>query len=367
MSGLATLSLLALSIILHELAHYISARKSGVAVSEFFIGFGPKIFSLRKGNTEYGVKAILLGGYVKIPGMDQEEDVTNDFQEGELYHTASWQTKLLISSSGILMNIFLAFIIMNVVLGISGITYPTLQIESLAASVDEDVKPASYYAGLKPGDTIYSFNDEVLENWEQLVGFIEDNPNKKVSISYLRDQKMYYTSITLDEKIVNGESLGYLGVAPKINSEKLTIFKIVTSSFIIILNMISSSIAGIFTLLSPTNLATLAGGLFGNPVPADIRPLSPIGLAQAGQIIGDSGFVNLLTLLAFVNVFLAIFNSIPLLPLDGGRVILSLLEGVTGRKVSDRKLYPLAAIVVLLFLFLGITALFLDITQPIKL
>ena len=67
MSGLATLSLLALSIILHELAHYLSARKSGVAVSEFFIGFGPKIFSLRKGDTEYGVKAILLGGYVKIP------------------------------------------------------------------------------------------------------------------------------------------------------------------------------------------------------------------------------------------------------------------------------------------------------------
>ena len=77
MSGLATLSLLALSIILHELGHYISARKSAVAVSEFFIGFGPKIFSRKIANTEYGVKAILLGGYVKIPGMDADEEVTN--------------------------------------------------------------------------------------------------------------------------------------------------------------------------------------------------------------------------------------------------------------------------------------------------
>ena len=131
MSGFATLSLLALSIILHELGHYISARKSGVAVSEFFIGFGPKIFSRKIANTEYGVKAILLGGYVKIPGMDAEEEVTNSYEESELYHTARWQTKLLISVSGILVNLFLAFAIMTVVLGISGMAYPTLEIESL--------------------------------------------------------------------------------------------------------------------------------------------------------------------------------------------------------------------------------------------
>ena len=367
MSGLATLSLLALSIILHELGHYISARKSGVAVSEFFIGFGPKIFSRKIANTEYGVKAILLGGYVKIPGMEAEEEVTNIYEENELYHTARWQTKLLISGSGILVNLILAFAILTVVLGISGMAYPSLEIESLGGSINNETKPASYYAGLEPGDIIYSFNGKVLESWEQLVEFIEDNPNEKVSIEYLRGQNMYSTSVTLDEKVVNGESLGYLGVSPKIYNEKLTVLKIVTSSFIILLNMITSSISGIFTLLSPSNLVTLAGGLIGNPVPAEIRPLSPIGLAQAGQIIGDSGFVNLLTLQAFVNVFLAIFNSIPLIPLDGGRVVLALFEGVTGKKVSDRKLYPLAAIVVLLFLFLGITALYLDITQPIKL
>ena len=75
MTGLATLLLLALSIILHEFGHYITARRSGVAVSEFFIGFGPKIFSITRGKTEYGIKAILLGGYVKIIGMDQDEDV----------------------------------------------------------------------------------------------------------------------------------------------------------------------------------------------------------------------------------------------------------------------------------------------------
>jgi membrane-associated protease RseP (regulator of RpoE activity) len=102
-------------------------------------------------------------------------------------------------------------------------------------------------------------------------------------------------------------------------------------------------------------------------IPDEVRPLSPIGLAQAGNQIAEGGYVNLFTLLAFVNIFLAVFNSIPLVPLDGGRVVLALYEGITGKKIPDRKLYPIAALVIFIFVFLGVTAFYLDITQPIKL
>ena len=90
-------------------------------------------------------------------------------------------------------------------------------------------------------------------------------------------------------------------------------------------------------------------------------------MAQAGNQIAEDSYVNLFSLLAFVNIFLAVFNALPFIPLDGGRVVLALVEGITGKKVSDRKLYPIAAIVVGIFIFLGITAFYLDITQPIQL
>ena len=366
MGGIVTLVLLAICILLHEYGHFLSARAKGIAVSEFFIGFGPKIYSFRRNNTEYGIKAILLGGYVKIPGMDQDEEVQG-YKEKELFHTAKWQNKLLISSSGIVINLLLAFGILFIVLSTVGISYPALEIDSLGDSVSQREHAPSVEAGLKAGDIFLSFNGIQLKDWDHLVELIEKNPTKNVEIKYMRNKKIYTTTAYLDERVVDNAKSGYLGVSPIIKNDKLPFFKVMTNSFLVVFNMIELSIKSIITLFSPTNLYTLAGGLFGNFVPPEIRPLSPVGLAQAGQVIGNSGFVNILSLLAFVNVFLAVFNSIPIIPLDGGRVVLALIEGLTGKKISDRKLIPLATLVVLVFIFLGVTALFLDITQPINL
>lgn len=367
MNAFLTIALLTLFVVLHELGHYISAKRSKIAVSEFFVGFGPKLFSFKKNDTEYGLKALLLGGYVKIPGMDENEKVEG-FESEELFHTASWTKKLYIASSGIIVNFLLAWLILFSIFTLYGVEQPTLEIDTIGvSSVNPENEAPSSIAGLKPGDTIVSFNGNEVNSWSELVGYIEVNPNNFVSIGYLRNNQSYITTTTLESRLISNSETGYLGVSPTIQNQKLGIIQSISATTLVEIDMTKAAVEGIFTLFSPQNLQTLLGTYSGEVIPDEVRPLSPIGLAQAGNQIAEGGYVNLFTLLAFVNIFLAVFNSIPLVPLDGGRVVLALYEGITGKKIPDRKLYPIAALVIFIFVFLGITAFYLDITQPIKL
>lgn len=249
-----------------------------------------------------------------------------------------------------------------------GVEQPTLEIDTIGDSVvSENAKSPSQKAGLVPGDKIISFNNIEISTWSELVSLIEVNPNQIVSIGYIRNNQKYITTTTLESRIISDKSYGYLGVSPSLVKSPLQPIEAITATTKVELEMTKAAFQGIITLVSPENLQILAGTYKGENVPDEVRPLSPIGLAQAGSQIADSGLVNLFSLLAFVNIFLAVFNSIPLVPLDGGRIMLALFEGVTGKKVSDKKLYPIAAFVVLLFIFLGFTAFYLDITQPIQL
>jgi len=366
MNGFLTIVFLTVFVVLHEFGHYISARRSKIAVSEFFVGFGPKIFSFKRNNTEYGLKAIPLGGYVKIPGMDEAEDTTG-YEESEVFHNAKWTTKFYIAISGILVNFLTAWLILFAILSTNGVNTPTLEIASVGESVQGNNRSPSMNAGLTPGDEIVKFANTEVETWNELVSIIENNPDTRVGISYIRNNQLIQSDTVLESRTLNGDNVGYLGVTPKIVNEKLGIISSVKSTTILEAQMTVAAVDGIITLFSPDNIRTLLGTYTGQEVPDEVRPLSPIGLAQAGNQIAADSYVNLFSLLAFVNIFLAVFNALPFIPLDGGRVVLALIEGVTGRKISDKKLYPIAAVVVGVFIFLGITAFYLDITQPIRL
>ena len=367
MNAFLTIAFLTLFVVLHELGHYISAKRSKIAVSEFFVGFGPKLFSFKKNNTEYGFKALLLGGYVKIPGMDENESV-EDYEVDELFHTASWTKKLYIASSGIIVNFVIAWLILFSIFTFYGVEQPTLKIESIGeSSISTSFEAPSSQAGLKQGDVITTFNGNQVTSWSELVEFIEQNPNSQVTIGYLRNGQSYITTTVLESRIISNKESGYLGVSPSIENQKLGIIESISATTLVEIDMTKAAVDGIFTLFSPHNLQILLGTYSGEIIPDEVRPLSPIGLAQAGDQIAEGGYVNLFMLLAFVNIFLAVFNSIPLVPLDGGRVVLALYEGLTGKKIPDRKLYPIAAVVIFIFVFLGFTAFYLDITQPIRL
>lgn len=366
MNGILTILFLTFFVVLHEFGHYISARRSKIAVSEFFVGFGPKVFSFKRGNTEYGLKAIPLGGYVKIPGMDESEDTTG-YESSEVFHTAKWTTKFYIAISGILVNFLTAWLILFAILTTNGVNVPTLEISNTGASVEGNISSPSVNAGLLPGDKIVSFSEIPVASWDELVSIIEENPGKEVSITFLRNGNLIESKTILESRVLNNIEVGYLGVTPAIENEKIGIISAFKSTTILEAQMTVAAVDGIITLFSPDNIKTLLGTYTGQDVPDEVRPLSPIGLAQAGNQIAADSYVNLFSLLAFVNIFLAVFNALPFIPLDGGRVVLSLIEGLTGKKVSDKKLYPIAAVVVGIFIFLGVTAFYLDITQPIQL
>ena len=366
MNGILTILFLTFFVVLHEFGHYISARRSKIAVSEFFVGFGPKVFSFKRGNTEYGLKAIPLGGYVKIPGMDESEDTTG-YESSEVFHTAKWTTKFYIAISGILVNFLTAWLILFAILTTNGVNVPTLEISNTGASVEGNISSPSVNAGILPGDKIVSFSEIPVASWDELVSIIEENPGKEVSITFLRNGNLIESKTILESRILNNIEVGYLGVTPAIENEKIGIISAFKSTTILEAQMTVAAVDGIITLFSPDNIKTLLGTYTGQDVPDEVRPLSPIGLAQAGNQIAADSYVNLFSLLAFVNIFLAVFNALPFIPLDGGRVVLALIEGLTGKKVSDKKLYPIAAVVVGIFIFLGVTAFYLDITQPIQL
>ncbi len=365
MDGFLILLFLAFFIVLHEFGHYLAARKAGVAVSEFFIGFGPKLFSFKKKNTEFGIKALPLGGYVKIPGMDESENIQG-FDNDELFHTAKWNTKLFISLSGIIVNFITAWVIIFFIFNINGLNEPSLEVSSIGQSVNNQIKSPSEKAGIKPGDIIYEFNAVKVETWEDLVNLIQQNPNENVEIKLIRNNKIIVTNTTLEQRVVNKKEEGYLGISPAIVNKKLSFIDAVVQTTKTEYLMTQQAVEGVITLLSPGNIKILFLTYSGGSIPVD-RPLSPVGLVQAGSQIAAYGYTNLFTLLAFVNIFLGVFNSIPLIPLDGGRALMSVIEGFTGKKIPEKKLYPVALIVVGIFLFIGITALYLDLTNPIKL
>ena len=366
MNGILTLLFLTFFVVLHEYGHYISARRSKIAVSEFFVGFGPKIFSFKRGNTEYGLKAIPLGGYVKIPGMDESEDTTG-YESTEVFHNAKWTTKFYIAISGILVNFLTAWLILFAILSTNGVNVPTLEISNTGTSVEGNITAPSVSAGLLPGDKIVSFSEIPVASWDELVTIIEENPGEEVTITFLRNGNLLDSKTVLESRTLNNQKVGYLGVTPTIENEKIGLISAFKSTTILEAQMTIAAVDGIITLFSPENIKTLLGTYTGQEVPDEVRPLSPIGLARAGSQIAEESYINLFSLLAFVNIFLAVFNALPFIPLDGGRVVLALIEGVTGKKVSDKKLYPIAALVVGIFIFLGITAFYLDITQPIQL
>ncbi len=359
---------IALFIIVHEAGHYFAARATGMKATEAFIGFGPRLWSIKRGDTEYGIKAIPFGGYVRILGMNPYEEVAPE-DVGRTYRDKKFWQKSVVVLSGVVLNFLMAYIILFFLLWTTGLVETTTTISAVTPEISDGTPSPAAVAGLAEGDTLLSIDGVDIESWEAAVELIAARPGSEITIEIERDGSV--RELTADLAPVHpqtGEAIGFLGVGPGVEEVSIGPFRAAGSAGLLFYDLVALSVQAIGRLVSPASLVELAGVLVGDTdIPDEIRPVSPIGLAQIGSQVDRIGVESLVFILASVNIILGLFNSIPIYPLDGGHFAVALYEKVTKREADIRKLVPLAAAVIVLMLFLGVVALVLDSTNPLSL
>jgi membrane-associated protease RseP (regulator of RpoE activity) len=384
-------------IFLHELGHYVMAKAAGMKVTEFFIGFGPKLWSFRRGETEYGVKAIPAGAYVRIIGMHNLEEVPPE-DEPRTYRQKPFWRRLSVAVAGSAMHFLIALTCIWSILVLSGAPSGGLfqaPKESPNWTIQE-ITPESgaAKAGLQPGDKIVSIDGQRYELFSQLRPVIQASPGKTVRLGVLRGGQEIEVTATIGE--VDGHGLlGVLPQQPDITLHKENPLLAVPLSFKDFGVATVESVKALGSRFSPSGISDFAGqvadgGSKNGPVVSNgssnsssssssqsqnkDRFISIVGAVGIGAELTRQGWVSFVFFLALINIFIGIFNLVPLLPLDGGHVVIAVYEKIRSMLQGGRpyhadvaKLMPLTYAVVLVLIFVGVSSLYLDIVNPIRL
>ena len=389
-------------ITLHELGHYLTAKWAGMKVTEFFLGFGPRIWSFRRGETEYGVKAIPAGAYVKIVGMHNLEDV-DPIDEERTYRQKSYPRRLSVAVAGSAMHFLIAVVCLYSLLVFHGAQGGRLSNfmpdDELVAKTDsstnsfvssvEKGSPAAK-AGIRVGDKIVRFDGQDVRTFGELRPLIKDAKGETVDIVVRRGGDELDLTTTIGPRH-DDPSLGFLGVTADLPTTKVGPLAAIPKAGTEFGRLVGQTVTGLGQIFSPRGVGDIAdqvahpnddgqqpepsggGTTSSSPPPEDrVRPISVIGLAAIGSDLLRHGWVDGVVILAAVNMFVGIFNMVPLLPLDGGHVAIATYERVRSRKgrryfVDVAKLMPITYAVVLLLIFVGLAAMFLDIVNPVSL
>lgn len=364
--GLIVLIGIIAMIMVHEAGHFVAAKAAGMKATEFFFGFGPKLWSVTRGETEYGVKAIPLGGYVRIVGMNPYEEV-DPADVGRTYREKPFWMKSVVVLAGVASHFVVAFILFFLVSAVIGTPTATTTVAEVQPTLDDGSTSPAAAVGLEPGDTIVSLSGVAVDDWSHLVERIAVHPGETVTLGVIRDGRPLALTVTLASLEEGGERRGFLGVSPERLTKRMGPLQGVGYA---------GSSVGRATAMSADGLWRLVSG-FGNLVTATLsgdtdrideaRPASPIGLIRIGAETGGFGIAFTLELVALVNVFVGLLNVIPMYPLDGGHFAVALYEKVRGRPADVRKLMPVAAAVVAFMVLLGLLAVYLDIAKPFRL
>ena len=350
----------------HELGHFLAARLTGMKATEMFFGFGPRLWSVKRGETEYGFRLLPLGGFVKIAGMGPYSDYETD-PKRSYYHKKFWQ-KTTVAMSGVAMNFLMAFVILAGVFLVEGVAEFSNRIMQVVEEMAEGTPSPAREAGIEVGDVILEVDGIPAHRWEDTATLLGERPGQTVVLKLGRDGDIVTVEATLATLTdQDGAPRGFLGIAPSIEGRPLGLGEAMTTASSEIVEAVVLTFEAIGRLVNPSSLAELAGGMFGGEVSEDNRPVSPIGLANIGAQMGERGVADVLRLLAYLNVVLGVFNLVPAYPLDGGHVAVALYEKVFRRPAQPRVLVSIAAVVTVLVIFLGVAALVLDVIDPIRL
>jgi len=370
LGGFAAAAAIILFVTAHEAGHFFAAKAVGMKATEFFFGFGPKIWSTKKGETEYGFKWIPLGGYVRIIGMNPLEEVS-PADMGRTYREKKFWEKSVVVLAGVGMNFLIAFVIFYGIVLANGVSEPQPVVDEVipTAKVDgENVPTPAYEAGFEAGDVLVSVDGSRIGSWADVPVALARAGGGPTTVVVSRDGEMISLDVDLIEReaIDGSGSTGFLGVSPEVITREPGVIGSVGVAGTQVWDGIGFTFKAIGDMVKPSSLAQYVGVLAGDTeVDDEIRPVSPIGIINIGsQTESAATFIGIL---AFVNVILATINLLPLFPLDGGHFAVAVYEKLSGREANVRRLAPVAAAVIGLFAFLGFVAIVLDIVNPISL
>jgi membrane-associated protease RseP (regulator of RpoE activity) len=356
---------LLVSIFLHEVGHFSTARMTGMKATQFYMGFGPRVWSRTKGKVEYGIRALPLGAFVRIIGMNNLDEVEPE-DESRAYRSKSYPRRLLVITAGSLMHMVIAFVLMFGVFSISGREQSTGV--ATVRNIDVGGSPA-FNAGMKNDDIIRSIDGRAITNYESVAAAITSNqPGDTIEVVTERAGQLQTLEVTLAEH-PSGDDRAYLGIwADDWGWKKMSPLAAAGHSISDIGSTMVNSVKGVGIALNPMNTVR---HLTGTDESLETRPTTVVGVSQVGGTVGESdGLKGILLLLASVNVFVGVFNMFPLLPFDGGHAAIATYERIRSRKgkpykADINKMVPVATVVVGILGLLLVTGLYLDITKPL--
>jgi membrane-associated protease RseP (regulator of RpoE activity) len=381
------------SIMLHETGHFVMAKKFGMKATRYFVGVGPTVWSTWRGETEYGIKAVPVMGFVKIIGMHSLDDVDDPVDEPRSFRAhPAWQ-RIIVLCAGSFMHFLLAFVlIFGLALGIgiendnttqlgtvtSCVAANTTQLNNGTCTASDKASPAKL-AGLKVGDQVKAFDGTPVSDWTQLGDLIRKaKPGSPAKITVLRDGQTLTLHTTLAE--VSGRSGAYLGIAPAAVFQPPSPVRAITytgSAFWQVLYGSADAVAALPgalpKLFNPKERAETAGG----QVTSVVGAAEVTGQAVAADVGWQYKVSIVLLLIASLNIFVGAFNMLPLLPLDGGHVAAIIWERIRAwfarlrhrpdpGLVDMRKLMPVMFSLFMVIVFFSVVLVIADIVNPIN-
>ena len=365
-------------IVIHEAGHLLTAKACKIKVTEYFIGFGPRLWSIRRGETEYGIKALPLGGYCRIVGMNSLEEV-DPVDEPRTYRQHPVWQRILVALGGPATHFVVAFGLLFAMFfwtGDNGNIISTIPADNPIAAIEHlttGQSPAQE-AGFRVGDRIVAVDGHQFSTFTQVSAFLSAHPGQQVSIEVNRGGHL----LTLTPTLTDLSKVHVAGVDAPPAATHPKGFLGVEVSGVVRLGLASSlghAVTGIGTIVT-TNAKTIPSAIvntvndLGSAHTASTptgqeRFSSPVGIVRYAHQATQDGLGEVLFLLADISIFVGLFNLLPMPPLDGGHIVVALYEKVRSRRgrahhADARKLAPFLYAGILVILLLGVSTLFLD-------